>query len=398
MPSQPTPIPPVGRTTFLSIDSRIWCYYAAFIVLALGAIALGPTLTELAAQTGSEIKDISLLFSMRSLGILCTVRLIGGIYDKAPGHRVMGSALLVMGFLLFLFPFITHLGVLTPVIFLVGITGAFVDLGGNILTQWAVRENLGPSLNGLHFSFGVGAFISPLIVALALTQTGHGVYAYWIISILCLPVALWIFRTPTPENPTTSKVYEKPPRLSPLALGCIVLFFFLYSGSEQSFGGWIHTYGVRQNGMDEVTASYLTSIFWGAITVGRLLAIFLVHRISARRLVTIQMIGGVGTLGSMVLFPNSSLITWVGSATIGLLMSSIFPLTLAYLERYTAGSGRTTSWFFVGASSGSMTLPWIIGQFIEPIGPQFFPAMLTGCMVLGTACIILVIRQLSHNN
>ena len=32
-------------------------------------------------------------------------------------------------------------------------------------------------------------------------------------------------------------------------------------------------------------------------------------------------------------------------------------------------TGQITSWFFVGVGLGSMLMPWLIGQLIEPIGP-----------------------------
>jgi hypothetical protein len=33
-------------------------------------------------------------------------------------------------------------------------------------------------------------------------------------------------------------------------------------------------------------------------------------------------------------------------------------------------SGKATSIFFLGASTGSMTLPWLMGQAFEPWGPR----------------------------
>lgn len=393
MPPVPSSLPtdaPGSR----GISRQAVCYFAAFFVLALGIAALGPTLVELAAQTETGLKEISILFSMRSLGFLLTARFIGQIYDRSHGHRVMSIAMVSMGSLLFTVPLISHLWVLSPVIFLIGVAGAFVDLGGNILIQWAVRKNLGPNMNGLHFSFGLGAFVSPLLVAFALLVTGSGVYIYWIIAFLSLPVAFWIYKTPAPDHPVVSKKYDTPPNLSPLLLGIIVLFFILYSGCEQSFGGWIHTYGVLQNGMEDVTASYLTSVFWGALTAGRLLAIPLVMRIRAKHLILTQVFGTTLVFTCMLLFPEVSMVTWIGAGLTGLLMSSIFPLMLAYLERFIAGSGRITSWFFIGASTGGMTLPWIMGQYIDSQGPLFIPSALLFCMGLGTVSILWIMNRL----
>jgi len=43
-------------------------------------------------------------------------------------------------------------------------------------------------------------------------------------------------------------------------------------GVEVAYGGWIFTYAVKVFGMGETEADYLSSAFWGAITLGRLLA------------------------------------------------------------------------------------------------------------------------------
>jgi len=45
-----------------------------------------------------------------------------------------------------------------------------------------------------------------------------------------------------------------------------------YVGVEVAYGGWIFTYAVKVFGMGETEADYLSSAFWGAITLGRLLA------------------------------------------------------------------------------------------------------------------------------
>ena len=96
----------------------------------------------------------------------------------------------------------------------------------------------------------------------------------------------------------------------------------------------------------------------------------------------------------MMLFPQVELVTWIGAGLAGLLMSSIFPLMLAYLERYIAGSGKITSWVFIGASTGGMSMPWIIGQYVDQEGPLFIPGSLFVCMALGTGAILTIMYML----
>jgi fucose permease len=51
-------------------------------------------------------------------------------------------------------------------------------------------------------------------------------------------------------------------------------------------------------------------------------------------------------------------------------MASIFPTTLSLAERRMMITGRVTGWFFVGVGAGAMTIPWMVGQLFEGVGPQ----------------------------
>jgi fucose permease len=51
-------------------------------------------------------------------------------------------------------------------------------------------------------------------------------------------------------------------------------------------------------------------------------------------------------------------------------MASIFPAALSLAQGRMRITGRVTGWFFVGASGGGMTLPWLIGQFFDAVGPR----------------------------
>jgi hypothetical protein len=50
-----------------------------------------------------------------------------------------------------------------------------------------------------------------------------------------------------------------------------------------------------------------------------------------------------------------------------------------------AMTGKTTSWFFISASIGSILLPWIIGRYVEGMGPNFIMQVLALTMLLAAA-------------
>jgi fucose permease len=71
-----------------------------------------------------------------------------------------------------------------------------------------------------------------------------------------------------------------------------------------------------------------------------------------------------------LLWPPPLIVVWLGTCGLGLSMASIFPTTLSLAQGRMPISGAVTGWFFVGAGAGGMTLPWLIGQLFESIGPQ----------------------------
>ncbi len=348
--------------------SKTSAYYAAFIALGLMTAVLGPTLPNLAENTGSLLSEISFLFVARSLGYLMGSLFLGRLYDHIPGHYVGISVLLVVAVMLFVVPLISLLWLLTAILFVLGLAEGTLDLGGNVMLVWVHGKKVGPYMNGLHFFFGVGAFLSPIIVAQAILLTGSITWAYWFLALLALPVVIWLWRLPSPAREEIGEGEYSGP-LNVLMVTLIAVFFFLYVGAEASFGGWIFTYTLETGLSEAQTAALLTSAFWGALTIGRLLAVPLAARIRPRWLIFGDLLGCMLSLVIILLFPGQLVAVWIGTMGTGLAMASIFPTTLTLAERNMTVTGKVTGWFFVGAGAGGMSLPWVIGQLFERVGP-----------------------------
>lgn len=380
--SQPAAADAAGR-----IPKTI-AYYAAFIALGLATASLGPTLPGLAAHTHTLLSEISYLFTARSLGYLLGSLLGGRLYDRVPGHPVMAIGLLVMVLMMGLAPLMPLLWLLTAALLTLGVAEGTVDVGGNTLLVWVHRHKVGPFMNGLHFFFGVGAFVSPIIIAQAVLISGDITAGYWILALLMAPVAVALARLPSPPARTISRD-EPADRINYLLVVLIALFLFLYVAAEVSFGGWIFTYTVALGLAGEEAAAYLTSAFWGALTAGRLLAIPIAARFRPRTVLAVDLAGCLASAGLIRLWPDSLLAVWVGTLGLGLAMASIFPTALSLAERRMPITGQVTSWFFVGASLGGMTLPWVIGQLFEAVGP--LSTMAAILVDLGLAVVVFVI-------
>jgi fucose permease len=367
-------------------------YFAAFVALGLASASLGPTLPALAELTGSGLAEISVLFVARSLGYLLGSALGGRLYDRTAGHPVMAGSLLLMASAMGLAPLAPALWLLFLAILLLGLVEGAVDVGGNTLLVWIHRQGVGPYMNALHFSFGVGAFLSPLIIA-QFTLQGSGLrLAYWSLAALLLPAALWLIRLPSPPAPERA-ASDPADRGAGRALVLTVAFFFLYVGAEIGFGGWIYSYAVALRLSNETAAAYLTSAFWGTFTVGRLLGIPLAARFAPRTILLADLMGALASLGLMLAAPHSLAVTWIGTCGVGLCLASIFPAMISLAQRHMRITGRVTGWFFIGASAGGMTLPWLIGQCFEIAGPHTLMLILLLDLVAATAVLGLLILQ-----
>ena len=344
-------------------------YFLSFVALGMTTVSLGPALPYLAEQTGTLLAQISALFILHRIGYMAGSFLGGHLYDRTPGTTVMALMLLVVVAGMVAVPFSAVLYLLLIVIFCIGFAEGAVDVGGNILLVWTHKKRLPPLMNALHLAYGVGAFISPLIMGAVIKRTGGISWGYWILAVVILPVALVFLRLPSPrpESKGASDNAASGRWLFPVI---ITAFLLLCVGVEAAYGSWVYTFSLTKTMATKVTAAYLTSAYWGALTGGRLVFTLLATRLKPRLILLVNLAGCLVSLAILLIFPRSVAVLWIGSVGLGFFMSSIFPGTIILASQRIKLSGRLTGIFMVGASFGAMLLPWVIGQLFEEVGPQ----------------------------
>ena len=355
-------------------------YFAVFVAIGLETASLGPTLSGLADQTHTQLDAISFLFTTAAVGNMLGSFFGGRLYDRVPGHPLMMSMLLLMAAMLALVPAVPVLWLLAVAWLLLGLAAGALDVGCNTLIVWVHGSEVGPFMNALHFFFGIGSFIGPVIVGLALTLSGNVDWAYWTLAVLVLPVVLWLVRVPSPSSPNDAQESgpdaeraSRPERTASrrrATVFLIALLLLFYVGAEVAFGGWIHTYAVALDLSEAATAAFLTSAFWGALTFGRLVSIPFAARFRPRSILLVDLLGCLASVGIILLWSDSSLVVWLGALGLGLSMASVFPTALSLAERRIRITGQVTGWFLVAGGIGAMSVPWLIGQLFEPVGPQ----------------------------
>lgn len=350
----------------------LYAYYAIMVAVGLIAGSLGPSLPSLAENTQSTLQAVSVILAMRPAGYLLGTVISGRAMDKAPGHPVLVVGLLLASVMLFLIPKAGSLVFLSTLVFFLGLSDGIMDVGINTLLPWVYGDKSGPYFNGLHFVFGAGALISPLLISHSLSQGGGLSWGYGAMALCVLPIALGLLFLPSPTRHEASET-ETDSKFDWKTATLFAFIFLAYGGAEAGYGAWIFSYATKTGLSDDSGGARLSSLFWAALTLGRLAAIPLALRVPLKSILSADALGSIASLGILLLWPHSVTALWIGTAGCGLFLASFFPTLLAYavtrLSKTGRISGRLTSFFFVGSSCGSILIPWLIGQGFESLGP-----------------------------
>jgi FHS family Na+ dependent glucose MFS transporter 1 len=365
--------------------------FAAVFFEGVMLASIGPTLDALADQSGSTLGRISILFTANSLGYIVGSLAAGRTFARAAGNTVLAVALVAMAALTATIPLLGSLWLLMAVLAGIGVAIGFVDVGGNTLIVWLYRSDVPPYMNALHLSFGVGAFLSPLVIDRFAVAFGDATSAFWLFAGLMLPVAAWLRRRPTPRQPDTAAT---PPttrassgmvvvRRHALLIGLLAVLFFFHVGAELAFGGWIFSYADEVGIGPATTARVLNSAFWGGLVIGRLLAIPLSLRLKPASMLQVDLVGAAASLGVIAFLGDWSPSLWIGTIGFGVSIASMFASCINYAGERMPITSEVTAVFLVGGSLGSMSLPWLVGQLFEDRGPESMIYVVGSAVVLG---------------
>jgi fucose permease len=209
--------------------------------------------------------------------------------------------------LLALFP-----GYLTAVLslFLIGCGMAMLQVVINPLLRTAGGEEHYAFNSVLaQLIFGLASFVSPLVysgLTLRLAAGTHGgflfrlfggivpqglpwIALYWLFGLICLVMIVVVVtaRFPRVELQSTEKAGTLAIHLRLLKKPVVLLFFvgiFCYVGTEQGIANWMSQFLYVYHGYDpQTTGAREVALFWGLMTAGGVLGLFLLKIMDSRR-------------------------------------------------------------------------------------------------------------------
>lgn len=372
---------------------RTFHYYSLFIYLGLSLGLNGPTLPALAEQTGIRLGQMGYTFLVGSIGYAIGTLLAGRLLDRVQGHPVMGAGQLVSAVLILFLPIVPWFWLLLVVILFKGISEGTLN-GANTLLVWTHGDKAGPYMNALHFFFGLGAFLSPLMIAKLIVIPFGYRWAYWGVGIFGILVGLRMLLLPGSPKPAHTRVDENGalrPVYYPLVFAA-ALYLFFYVGAEITYGGWIFSYATTLNIFTVSGAAYLTSGFWFAFTFGRLISIPVATRFSPRQVIPVALTGCLVILILVLLLPASRTMLWVVTTVLGFCMAPLWPMGFTLAGQSIKLTARLSSIILLGESIGGMFLPWVVGQVIDFSGAQAMTSLVLGSLSLNLLIFFLIIN------
>lgn len=366
-------------------------YFAGLASFGILVASWGPMLPYIAAQTGTNLGDMGLVITARAIGVFTFSMFGARVYDRLPGHPLMGGALLVIAVVFAMVPFVNELWLLLVMIFIMGLGLGLVSVGSNALLAWVHPENLGSWMNGMSFSNSIGSLLAPVLITAILTATGHIRWAFWVLALFIGAFGAYSLFIPSPAIRKSKSESSAGGRINFGKILPFALFFVLYVSAEVSFGGWLYTYTITLHPESVTGAGLLTSAFFAAMSVGRLAAVPLSTRLRPRTILLIDLLGAIASLILILAIPSSLVALWLGAIGYGFFMASIFPTWMTLADNRIQVNGKIAGIFYGAGAIGSMSFPWLCGQIYEARGPRMMVLAIFFAL-LGAAGIYAFVR------
>jgi FHS family glucose/mannose:H+ symporter-like MFS transporter len=334
--------------------------HAAFVPIGIVTVLLSPLLPTLAAQWGLNYSQTGSLFTAQFLASTVGVGLSGVLFSRWGFRFAIKAGLIVMA--------VSVAALLSGsrVIGMTCIAGYGLGLGiavpaCNLMVAEVNPTRRSAALNLLNFSWSAGAVACPFLVSAAVRV--HRLTPFLeLVAAFSLLVALAIAAMPSSiQEPTVPKGPAGAVPWGEQSLLILAALFFLYVGTENSFGGWSASYASSLGTMSQVMAMVMPSFFYSSLMLGRWVAPVLLNRFEEIRVAQ----GGLllSCVGMAGLIVSHSLASLAISASVaGFGLAAVYPITISLLNREfgTAGS-RIGSLMFTCANLGGAVLPWLVG-------------------------------------
>ncbi len=376
--------------------------YVGFVSLGLPDSLLGAAWPAIRAELGLPLDAAGAAVLVATAGVVLSSVTSGRLLARVGTGTVLAASALLAGLALVGYAVAPSWGAMLAAAALAGCSGGAVDaaLNGFVARHFSARH-----MSFLHASWGIGATAGPLTLAAALRQGASWRTAYGLVAAVELALAL-VFLLTLPRWRAAARAAAAgegaggggaagappgPLRATP-AMRASVLLFLVYGGLEAAAGLWGASLLVATKGATAPVAGAVMSLYWGALTVGRILAGALGGRGGAgeRGGDRTVMRASVAALGAAAVLcvPGLPLAGAAGAlAGLGLALAPIYPAAMHETPRRfgAAAAVHLVGYQVAAASLGIALLPWLVGAIARRTSLHEVPPLLAGLALLMVA-------------
>lgn len=346
--------------------------FSGFLSLGFSAGLLGVAWPSIAASLAVDPASLGVLIAASSVGFMLTSVWSGRLIHWMGVGGVLAlscftTALSMVGLASaprWLFLLLANA--------LLGMGEGVIDAG---LNGYAANHYSSRVLHWMHAFFGLGATIGPLLMT-ALLQAGLAWrWGYLLIGSGQLVLAIsflltrrrWIDGTTTATPaPHAHAPIQALLRLPALWMGSLV--FLLYTGLEVGIGQWSYTLFTLGRAIPAPLAGQWIGLYWGSLTVGRVVVGFVANRLTPRQLLWIGAIGAL--MGTSLVAVGDGVWGACGLLLAGFSLAPLFPALVATTPNRVPAAYVTDTVGIQIASAvlGSALVPWTLGLLVSGYG------------------------------
>lgn len=365
--------------------------FASIFCVGVWATSFGPALPFLADDMGMSLGAAGLLLTALFAGSITASGAVFLHLHRFDNRSLNAGGVALAGAGLVLLGFAEHwsIGLFAAVILGVGDGLLIAAVHGIMATT---SDDVPAAMNRLSLYFAVGAILGPVWSGAILALTGEAAWVYAGVGALAVAVAAFSMTAPPCEDCRAKGVQagtgaggtgaghlEVHPELVLMSL-----VLFLYVGAEIGLGSWVSSYAREAADAGIMAAALMTSGYWAALLLGRLVTGRLLAGGHDAASVLVLAITGAG-LASVVLavFGETLAIGAAAAFATGLFFGPIWPVAMGIGARRSLGTAPAA--MVTIGNSGGIVFPWLQGLVLASAGPA------EGIAVTGALCAAMLV-------
>lgn len=341
--------------------------YAAIACIGLYVGAIGPSLEAIADDAGVSLGTAGLVLAALATGSVTGSATVTAWLHRRRQRLVAAAGMLLMAAGLIGLATVSTWPLLLGAAFVTGAGGGLTDAGTHGLA--AVSTQPAVAVSRLNIAFALGAIAGPIWAGSVLQLSNARWLVYGVAAFAAMAAFAGLLRAP--DSGRAAPVHHLSLRASAIPMVAILmaLVLFLYVGAEIGLGAWTTSATQRAADANLLAGALVTSGYWAALFLGRVVSGAAVARGAAPGRVLGLSIAGAGA-GSVALAVGGEVLAVgaIAAVVTGFCFGPIWPSAMTVAAQ--GSPANTPALLVTVGNGGGIVLPWLQGRILADNGTR----------------------------